>query len=449
MKQWFVPISILMALACVLSMSVPSVVSAQAEAPEWKEGDRWAIGSNFDLAPNLQETQSELEEFLEKANVTLTRFDLEGNGGSWILGEVTDVTDTEYEVTTKAGVKIAAELHITVEGAMPSAGTYNVGNPLIWLMSGMPGVPKQQKEISIDLDEDFAIFASGKLILEKETLAIRSIDWQMKSSSTIDFEAKNIPSLETQGSNITITYTDYDISLRFDLNVNINVAFEPYLDIYQFPFDVGDSWLVDSNATVSGTVSGFLDIKGLPDNVEEEIFSDEFVEATGITDFPIEFDKITIHDENVNIHDGIIETFEVPIHAELHCIEKRSIQLGDLGTIEVYVIQIDDSHERIYYSNETKFLTKATTDLGFIELPSEIPYDPFQGTEVEITLADPDVAESQLEQIASYQASISEEAIGGGNAGGLSNWVTLLVIAIVIAVVIIVIILAFTHKKKR
>lgn len=448
MRQWFVPISILIVIACVLSITVPSVVSAQAEAPEWKEEDKWAMGSNFDLVPNLQETQSDIEEFLENINVTLTRFDLKGSGASWVLWEVTDVTNTDYEITMRAGVKIATELHITVEGEMPSPGTYNVGNPLIWIMSGMPDVPKQQKEISIDLDEDFAIFASGRLILEKETLAVKSIDWQMKSSSIIDFEAKNIPSLDIQGNSITITYTNYDISIRFDLNLNLNIAFDPYLDIYQFPFDVGDSWLVDSNATVSGTIGGFLDIKGLPDNIKEKIFSDEFVEETGISDFPVEFDKITAHDENVNIHDGIIEAFEVPIHVELHCIEKRSIQLGDFGT-EVYVIQIGNSQERIYYSNEIKFLTNATADLGFIELPPEIPYDPFQGTEVEIAIVDPDVAESQLEQIASYQASISEEATGGGNAGNLSNWVALLVIAVVIAVVFIVVILAFTRKKLR
>ncbi|MDH7508002.1 MAG: hypothetical protein QHH00_01205 [Methanomassiliicoccales archaeon] len=447
MKQRFIEISIFVALVCVLSVSVPSVVSAQAEAPEWQEGDRWAIGSEYNFTPDLQDVQSDLEDLLSQANVTLTRFDVEGTGGFWVLWEVTDVTNTEYLVTIKVGAKMASELHIAVEGSLPSAGTYDVGNPAIWILSGMPGVPKQHKEISLDFDEDFAIFSMGELTLDKETLAIKTIDWQIKSSSIIDLEAKNIPSLEAEGSNVTISYDNYDISVRFNLNANIDIEFGPYLDIYQFPFDTGDSWSVDSTAVVSGTIDGFLDIQGLPDEVEEEIFSEEFVERTGIADFPIEFDKLTIEDGDVNIHDGVIESFEVPIHLELHCIEKRNIQLGNFGTIEVYVIKVNDGRERIYYSTGIKFLAKATTELSFIEMPSEIPYDPFQGTEVEATLAEPEMAESQLEQIESYEASISDEVTGGGS-GGLSNWAALLVIAIVIAAAFIVVILVFTRRKR-
>lgn len=448
MKHRITTISILVTLACILSISVPSVVSAQAEAPEWQKGDKWAIGSEYDLTPALQDVQSNLEDFLSGADVTLTRFDVEGTGASWLLWEVNDVTDSEYKVTIRTGAKMAAELHVAVEGQLPAAGTYDVGNTVIWLLSGMPGVPKQQKEINLDFDEDFAIFSRGELTLEKDTLAIKSINWQIKSSSIIDFDARNIPSLETGDNNVTISYNNYDVSVRFNLNANFDVEFEPYLDVYQFPFDVGDRWSVDSTAVVSGTVDGFLDIQGLPDDVKGKIFSEEFIEETGITDFPIEFDKIAIENEDFNLHNGIIESFEIPIHLDLHCLEKKSIQLGNFGSIEVYVIEVNDGRQRIYYSNGIKFLAKATTELSFVDLPSEIPYDPFQGTELEVNLADADIAESQLEQIESYEASISEEITGGGS-GALSNWAALLVIAIVIAVVFIVVLIVSTRRKKR
>ncbi|MEM3059321.1 MAG: hypothetical protein QXN93_04480 [Methanomassiliicoccales archaeon] len=449
-------ISILSALVVVSFLALPasySVNAQGAEAPVWEEGDKWAIGSEIAYLPDLSEVESKLEPILNTANATLTEFSVISEAMFYSYWEVTEVTDTEYVLQAKVGAKVASDISVEIRAELPEEGTYQIYSDVFtWFASGFLGATKEMKTISIDFDEDFAIYSEGYLYLEKSTMAVERIDWELRSSSIVNFDATNIPSVNVEEKTfplreVTINYSNYNVALRFDMNSDLEIEFDPHLDIFEFPFDVGDSWTVDSTATISGTIEGLIDINGLPEDAEEQIFTEEFIEKTGISHFPIEFDELQISEGDLSVHDGVIEPVEKTVNIDLKCIGKVGLSTSDAGQIQVYIIQVDNGAQYIYYSAERKFL--AGTEFGFdaIDLPSEIPSGMIGDIEFEPLAVDPDTADEKLGEISQYQSAISDEATGKTGLDGLGGWAMILIIALVIGVVVVAAILLFIRKK--
>ena len=81
----------------LLSLFALPNTSASAQAPEWEEGDAWAMGGEVDLGSMFDDLESDIEDLVDEMDdVTLERLSVDGDAGAWLLFEVTDVTSTEY-----------------------------------------------------------------------------------------------------------------------------------------------------------------------------------------------------------------------------------------------------------------------------------------------------------------------------------------------------------------
>ena len=416
-------------------------VSATADVPVWHEGDKWAMGKEADISAMAGDT-SDIEDILETVGLTLDSFDAEGEAASWIIFEVVDASGTEYEVSVKYGGEVNTDFHVQVSGELPKAGTY----------TNLNDAPLEQKTVKLDLVADFAVVFDGNVIFNKTDLAVKQMSYEFNASMVVRADGTNIPTMNASVGQVEIGYSDYDIDIKFDLNLAVDINFDPMLDIYDFPLNVGDTWTVESVATVSGTIDGFLDATGLPSEIEQEIFTQELAEQTGITDFPIEFDQLSSDGEDVSIHDGVIESFQVPVYAEMECIEMAQMLVLGHGTIDVYVIEVDGGPNRLYYAPGVQFFTSVGTGLSGIELPEGIPSELTAGAELQMDTVDSEQAESGIASVAAYQTQVSEDATGEGSANDGSDfffdapYIGIILIVVVILVVVIAVVLIARRK---
>jgi hypothetical protein len=435
------PVAVALLLAGVLLAS--PIVSATADAPIWHEGDKWAMGKEADIGA-LAGDASDLEDLLQSlGGLTLDRFDADGEAASWIVFEVVDVTSTDYNLSVSFGGKLNSEIHVQVSGEMPKAGTYG--------FSDINSLPKEQKTVELDVQEDFAVVFDGNVIFNKTDMAVKKMGYEFKASAVVSLDGTNIPTINATGGQTKIEYSNYNIDIKFDLTLEINMVFDPALNIYDFPLDFEDEWTVESTATVSGAVDGFLDATGLPAEMEQEMFTQELADQTGIADFPIEFDKLSSTGEGANIHDGIIESYDVPVYAEMACVEKIQMTVFGHGNVDVYVIEVNGGPDRLYYSPGVQFFTSVGTDLSGIELPGGIPSGLTPEAEMQMDTVESEQAEGGIASVATYQMQVSEDAGQSSTDSGSnffldSPYVGIILIVVVILVVMIAVVLVARRK---
>lgn len=424
MKLIGTSLAFLVAGALVISLiSCCTISAAEAQPPEWEEGDAWAAGFEIDLGAEYGEQISQIEDLLNEMNVELNNFDVDGIASFWILFEVTDATSDQYVLTAVLAQKLVFSADIEITGELPAEGIYPAAQE----------IPTEQRTISFDGSIDYALVVRGDITMERETLAIQEIDLDIKCSAIVNIDINNLPEFDYDFEQTTITYQDIDTEVTFDLDLGLNVEFDPALDIFQFPFDTGDVWTAESNATISGTIDGILDASGLPPEAVEDIFNSDVLIENGITDFPIEFDKLVIETEDgPQINNGIIEEFSGPVVINMECIGEKLTTIPNYGTVTVYELEVNDEWN-FMYSSDIEFLTSIDINIDDImeemdlEMPVEVPGDlmaPLEETSLEMGSSDPDTAESQISSIEEYQGSISGEAESGtaGSNDGMSDF---------------------------
>jgi len=407
-------------------------VSAEA-APEWEEGDGWAFGKEVDMEADLADTLEWGKGQLATAlNGTVDTLTLEGKVAVYAAFEVTDVTEDEYVVSTRLGVQFMADAHVKVTAQLPNEGVYPfMGDP--WSAENT-----SSKQVSVDLKVDFALVVEGTITLDKATLALKELDYDFKTSAYVSFVAKNIFSEDYDFlGNTTIDYQDYDVLIKMDVNLHALITFDPALNIYDFPLEDGDEWVVDSVANVSGEVSGFFDASGLPEEVEESIFESDIANMTGATEFPIDLGKLTSEDGRIT--NGALTPFDIPIHAEMECV---GVEDG------VYEIEMttDEMTQTIYYSSNDDFLTSLGTDE--LPIPDEVPL-PDDLVEIEtMELAE---ANAAIDSIEEYESTVSAKA--SGSAGSLASFFFdppyLGLILIVVSVIVVAGVVFLVIKRKK
>ena len=345
---------------------------------------------------------------------------------------MTEANATDYVLSGKLAIKLAADASIAVTGEMPKTGTY----PLLG------SVPTERMTVSADLKEDFAAVLQTLTIFEKDTMAVKTFEVEFKTSALVNLQARNIPSWNYTFTHKTISYQDISFDLNFDLDIKLNIEFDPYLNIIEFPLDVGDSWQIHSDATVSGSLSGNLDMKGLPAEQEQQMFDNEMLKAANITGFPVDLSRLS-NSESPKITNGVLEPYTTPIQATMDCVSSELIQTPVHGAVTVYAIQVNNGPERFHYSDDVRFLTSmgANTDSLNLPLPSEMSdlLGQLPSNDIEMQEVEPATANSEIQKISDYQAGIAGTSSGSAAITDLfakSPYIGMIVVAAVLVCVV-------------
>lgn len=440
-------------LACLMAISMfasCTIAVAEATPPTWEEGDAWAMGFERDLGAEFADEISNIEQALQGlADVELENFDADGNAAFYLVFEVTEETATNYILTGDMGQKLEFSLNVQLSAMLPDEGTYGFGDE----------PQMSEKTITVDASIDYALWVHAEAEILNPSMALESISIEIHGSAEVHASVENFPNIANDEGEMSVNYENMDIWIALDVDIAIDIDFEPALDIFQFPFDVGDAWTVMSNATISGTLDGYLDSTGLPAEATQELFSDPVMVANGITGFPIELDQLTIDEEDgPQISNGVLEPSTVPIEFDLACIGSDLVTLPNWGLVQVYTLETSDG-ERFRYSPDIKFMTNMEVDFEqlFGDMGADIPVDIPDVTEFvdedEMTMGSVSAttALSNIQEIADYQGSViqGEDTSDGGDMNDFFFKEPYFGIIILVLVVIVVISVVFVVVKRK
>jgi hypothetical protein len=429
---------------CALFASAASADSPVANAPTWGQGDSWAMGKSIDLDSEFSQQLNQMQQMLENmtGSASLDEFQVQASASAWLKVEVISATADEYIVQGKLAMRFNGEATVRASGEMPAAGK-QAWDDLNY--------PKETMTVSAQITADLAFVSDMTVAFEKSTMAIKSIATSHKASAIASAKILNIPETKFNVSDLSIThsYRNIDVSVNFDMELNVGASFTPALNLIEFPLSYGNSWSVSSLASITGNVSGFLDIKGLSASDKQSLFANAMLQNAGITDFPIDFSKLTT-DGEPKIVNGTLVPVNQYVNASMECTAVDLVDMPLHGWVDVFEITVNGGSEKFYYSDDIRFLTGAGSSLEGLDLPIEMGGIQVPEATMKMDPVTTQDADQNINAISSYQADLSGQANsnGDGLGGLLANLPIIgLVLAIIIAAAIIAVVMVKRKKK--
>ncbi len=426
---------------CALFAPTAAAVSPTANAPTWNDGDSWAMGKSIDLDTEFSEQLDDIQQMLENmtGSASLDEFQVQASASAWSIVEVTEATVSEYVVESRFAARFNAEANIQVTGNMPVAGTRAWGDMYY---------PNASMTISLDATIDMAYVSEITVVFEKATMAIKSIDTTNSASAIASFDLINMPEQKFNWSDMSTTYSYKNINFDLDLSIvlDLGVEFSPYLNVIEFPLTYGSNWTVSSLATVTGGLSGHLDINGLSSSEEEMLFDNEMLQNAGITDFPIDFSKLSTEGDP-KITNGTLEPITQYVNATMECTGVDLVTLPVYNEVDVFEVTVNDGEGKFYYSDDVSFLTSATASMDGLDLPDELDEISMPEADLDMEPVATETAELNIAAISSYQTDLS----GSGNDDGIGGLIldNILIIGLIAAVVLVAAIIAVVVVKRK
>ncbi len=265
--------------------------------------------------------------------VQLDQLNIYGNASAWVVYSVSSVSADKFNLSEKMAMMVTASVQFDVDVQMPVAGTYLTSSDPMFNTSG---VQRQTTTISGDLSATFAVVSEGNAMIDNTTFSIDSMDLLLNASTKLVFIGNNIPNIQTDGNYTTISYTNYDMMLEANANLVYNVVFDQGVQVLKFPLYVGEQWTSDTNATMTGSISGTINASGLTDNMSKDILDSGIANETGATGFPIDLGNLTI--PNGNITNGKFTTVKEPIDSTFDVVGLVNRSVQGYGSRNVYMI---------------------------------------------------------------------------------------------------------------
>ncbi len=392
--------AISIAVVMLLSVGFLAVpVYGSADKPTWTVSEKWAMGMESG-APRQTDIDAMEESFKMLFNLSDISIDVSGGGGVWMTFEVTDVSDSEYTLHYSMAVRNSVEEDFQFSAMMPEPGTYTPET--------FREAPKTLKEMSARLSTKMYVVASGDATIDRESMGVKSVSFDMEEKFEMSFTGKNLPSVDEFGifrysqlavyypeyepeydgyyvdenytleeldynyteanytyspapiypltsTSHTLSYEDVDIEVMQTLNLHLTVNYDPPAAFIDFPLMEGKTWTVESHETVTGTYSGIIDAEGLPPMMEAGMLL-----GTGQS-FPIKIEKINTYSPDFN--NGVIN-HSGPLWMNMSCPDTMQIKDENGDYIQVYKIrQMPGYYE--YYPGPDLYILYSP-DKGFL-----------------------------------------------------------------------------------
>ncbi len=335
-------IASLVAIALLCSVLVPLTVEAEAGVPEWDKGDTWAMHYDESIstmfAPGLDMIDVEMLEDImdEEGELEDLDMDISGNLEVSLVMEVTEVGDENYVVDIDINAEASANIDLEITGQMPKEGTTDPDDT-------------ESRTITAIGSVSFSMEVAGELVFRRSDLALVSAKYDMDMSVIGSIEVNNFMDIEKAMEEEIFEYTDYEFGIEITMEANVDVSYDPPLDMFNFPMEEG-KWTASSTVTTTGQSITTTDITGIPDSLKEMMDMEEM---------PI------IEEETIDE----VEEIEMDIEST-----SGTMVLDDGEIVDVYVLTAieDDSYDdepefKMFYSPKHGNIISAT--LSFADTP--------------------------------------------------------------------------------
>jgi hypothetical protein len=357
------------ALMLVLTMLLSTAAMVRAESvakPEWTVGQEWAYGGALYLDPSDNDQMSQIVQLISSfPSARLGSFTLNSTMEAYVYCRVMNETAEDVNLRIVVAMKLLALGGIDLTADLPKAGTY-------WILEN---APSQSTRVSVNAKVDMMVFEQMDILMQRSDKAIKSFDSITKLDMSMMLKANNIPMDDKiLGMNRTVEYANYDVALDMNMRMSSLTVFQPYLDIFDFPIELNETWFVPSTMTTTGNMTGTIVASGIPEGTLDDI-----VQANNLSSlqFPIDLSTFSGKIAGKIVNNGEIVSEQQSISAKMHCVSQSKVEHSG-ENITVYRINVNEDSQGdpegvIYYSPDLAFPSSfdATTGvLGQIDISS-------------------------------------------------------------------------------
>lgn len=353
---------------CLLFLTtVQTGAAQQAELPTWDVGLTWAIG------------KSDIDLTFTYTTMDIT-VDATGSGSYYIIYEVAAIEDQEYRVDVTGGLDIIMDMDIS-------------------------GVSAGQ-QVSGFMQLTMTTKVDGTVYYTKNELAVARTD------ETLDIDMDFSGSVTGGGQAVGLNGS-------LDASGNMGITFNPFLDIFDFPITVGESWTAESVATVTGSMSGSTGFKMVVDG-EEQSFSEPISESLDQT-------------VDVSLSVSCPNTVDIPLASTCYKLVVSGTGMAQASPFMPASV--------LYYSPDSGFVV--ASELPFSEALSGASL----GSEEDIPLFGEIMGGEETIALSSVTEQEARDAIEGIGAEGIDNMVLIGAIVAIVIVAIAAVLVVVGRKR--
>lgn len=366
--------------AFLLMLVVSQTAVSQAEAPTWNVGDTWGMGArDIDLTPIFAALIENMGGYMQGIDYTVT-----GNLSYYLIYEVVAEDAQQYTMSTTEG----AEMIMTMS------------------MNGSYG----GQQISASGNATMTVKMDGTIYYTKDTLAVTQVDATINMDVTLSVTGAGLDGLGTQ-----------TVSRSLKLSGNLSAVFDPPLNLFDFPISVGDSWTINSTATVTGNLSGTMSMPG---------FGEQSLDTPMDATLPISISATCPGTQNFTLPDGSVTA--------AYKIVLSGTGMGGANPLMPASV--------IYYSPEQRFII--AQDLSFEDAINGMT----AGKKEDYSSLTFGVAELESGQTLFTMNPMTKEeatnAMAGLGAGGIDLVLLGVILAVIIAIVVIAIVTVVLVRRR-
>lgn len=364
--------------------------AGQAPVPSHNVGDAVGFGVQLDLGPFVQPSLDELRQQFADPNTTVNELNFTGSLDAWHSERVIDNTSTHYVIQENTAVGLDAHFRSSITSiTLPREGTYTgTINPTFGCQ--LPLIPMETRTITANLDFVYLTSSSGTTNWSHSEFAVLASVTNEAVDLSATFVGRNLPDIDVNltACRETVTYQDVTYRIFADVDATLRAAYNPALDVFDFPIVDGQNWTVSSTQTVSGTLRGTIDVQGL-DPADEEAFFTALNAAltnftvSGLDSFPIVLERVTIAlGLNYYLRDGVLDDISSPVTMQLQARTRTMTLDGQPQTvyeISMYTLTPTVPYFACYYSPSKGFIVScalvadATSGVTIFELENVPP----------------------------------------------------------------------------
>ncbi len=205
-----------------LILTIAPASIAQAEVPTWNVGDTWARGArDIDLTPIFSALIEDIQQYMQGVHYTMS-----GKMSYYEINKVAGVDAQQYRLSSTAGVEMTISINIS--------GSFD------------------DQEVSGSGNANITVKIDGTLYYTKDDLALTRVE------AIVDMDMTFSASGSAMGGSGMETFSG-----SLDMSGNLSTTFDPPLNLLDFPISVGDNWTISSVATVTGRLTGKIDMPSM------------------------------------------------------------------------------------------------------------------------------------------------------------------------------------------
>jgi hypothetical protein len=195
---------------------------------------------------------------------------------------------TVYRVNTS--YQIVSHTDIGFEMGLPREGNYSVNDDLTTS-------PKETRQVTAQVEFRLAMLSEGELIMRDADSYITSCSGHVGLRCEMIIQGTNLPVAVFHGDYTDLTYQDVNGSMRCMTGLNYSLILDPVPTIQSS----SSGFNLTANASLSMGLTGFIDAKGIPQNIQDEMFG-KTLASYGIFTLPVRFEDIGYLVQAINRH---------------------------------------------------------------------------------------------------------------------------------------------------